>query len=104
MRRGLSEGNELLQDLIQCPSLMELDTFMRDHLANHSGVSYDGKFSYKQYSKEFKEEAVALVTEQGYFAPKACPVPLDQSTFLKLLSRVMRTFVYNEIEKDCQLS
>jgi transposase len=29
------------------------------------------KRSYKQYPKEFKEEAVALVTEQGYIVPKA---------------------------------
>ena len=29
------------------------------------------KRSYKRYSKEFKEEAVALVTEQGYSVPKA---------------------------------
>ena len=29
------------------------------------------KRSYKQYPKEFKEEAVALVTEQGYTVPKA---------------------------------
>ena len=26
---------------------------------------------YKQYSKEFKEEAVALVGEQGYSVPEA---------------------------------
>jgi len=29
------------------------------------------KRSYKQYPKEFKEEAVALVIEQGYSVPKA---------------------------------
>jgi transposase len=29
------------------------------------------KRSYKQYPKELKEEAVALVTEQGYTVPKA---------------------------------
>jgi transposase len=29
------------------------------------------KRSYKQYPKEFKEEAVALVKEQGYSVPKA---------------------------------
>lgn len=29
------------------------------------------KRSYKQYPKEFKEEAVALVTEQGYSVPEA---------------------------------
>jgi transposase len=29
------------------------------------------KRSYKHYPKEFKEEAVALVTEQGYTVPKA---------------------------------
>ena len=29
------------------------------------------KRSYKQYPKEFKEEAVALVTEPGYTVPKA---------------------------------
>ena len=29
------------------------------------------KRSYKQYPKEFKEEAVALVTEQGYTVAKA---------------------------------
>lgn len=29
------------------------------------------KRSYKQYPREFKEEAVALVTEQGYSVPKA---------------------------------
>ena len=29
------------------------------------------KRTYKQYSKEFKEESVALVREQGYSVPKA---------------------------------
>ena len=29
------------------------------------------KRSYKQYPSEFKEEAVALVTEQGYSVPEA---------------------------------
>ncbi|MCN4145026.1 MAG: transposase, partial [Thiohalomonas sp.] len=29
------------------------------------------KRTYKQYSKEFKEEAVALVREQGYSVPDA---------------------------------
>jgi transposase len=29
------------------------------------------KRNYKQYSKEFKEEAVALVQEQGYSVPEA---------------------------------
>jgi len=29
------------------------------------------KRSYKQYSKEFKDEAVALVLEQGYSVPDA---------------------------------
>lgn len=29
------------------------------------------KRTYKQYSKEFKEEAVALVREQGYSVPQA---------------------------------
>lgn len=29
------------------------------------------KRSYKQYPREYKEEAVALVTEQGYSVPKA---------------------------------
>lgn len=29
------------------------------------------KRTYKQYSKEYKEEAVALVLEQGYSVPKA---------------------------------
>ncbi len=29
------------------------------------------KRTYKQYSREYKEEAVALITEQGYSVPKA---------------------------------
>ena len=29
------------------------------------------KRTYKQYSKEYKEEAVALVREQDYFVPEA---------------------------------
>jgi len=29
------------------------------------------KRQYKQYTKEFKEEAVALITEQGYSVPEA---------------------------------
>jgi len=29
------------------------------------------KRSYKSYTQEFKEEAVALVTEQGYGVPQA---------------------------------
>ena len=32
------------------------------------------KRSYKQYPKEFKEEAVTLVIEQGYSVPKAAEV------------------------------
>ena len=32
------------------------------------------KRSYKTYPKEFKEEAVALVTEQGYSVPDAASV------------------------------
>jgi transposase len=32
------------------------------------------KRSYKQYPKEFKEEAVALITEQGYTVAKAAEV------------------------------
>ena len=29
------------------------------------------KRTYKQYTKEFKQEAVALITEQGYSVPEA---------------------------------
>jgi transposase len=29
------------------------------------------KRTYKQYSREYKEEAIALITEQGYSVPKA---------------------------------
>lgn len=32
------------------------------------------KRSYKQYPSEFKEEAVALVTEQGYSVPEAASI------------------------------
>jgi len=39
------------------------------------------KISYKQYPKEFKEEAVALVTEQGYSVPEAAK-SLDLATNL----------------------
>ena len=42
------------------------------------------KRSYKQYPKEFKEEAVALVTDQGYTVPKAAEA-LGVAT--KMLSR-----------------
>jgi hypothetical protein len=39
---------------------------MRNDIVNHRGVNNDPKRSYNQYPKEFKEEAVALVTDQGY--------------------------------------
>jgi len=35
------------------------------------GVRMGNKRTYKQYSKEYKEEAVALVQEQGYSVPEA---------------------------------
>lgn len=44
---------------------------MRDHIVDHRRVNNDPKRSYKQSPKEFKEEAVALVTDQGYTVPKA---------------------------------
>jgi transposase len=34
------------------------------------------KRGYKQYRKEFKEEAVALITEQGYTVAKAAKLRL----------------------------
>ena len=40
--------------------LMKPDTFRRDNIVNHRGVTYGAKRSYKQYPKEFKEEAVAF--------------------------------------------
>ena len=48
---------------------MELDTFTRDNIVNH-GVNYGLQCSDKQCPKEFKEEAVAVVTEQCYTVPK----------------------------------
>jgi len=35
------------------------------------GVRMGNKRTYKQYSKEYKEEAVALIQEQGYSVPEA---------------------------------
>jgi len=43
---------------------------MIDNIVNHKGVSYDAKRSYKQYPKEFKEEALALIAVQGYTVAK----------------------------------
>ncbi len=40
------------------------------------------KRAYKQYSKEFKEEAVALVLEQGYSVPEAAKSPGIASNML----------------------
>lgn len=50
---------------------MEPDTLMRDNIFNHWGVIIGEKRSYKQYTREFKEEAVALATNQGYSAHRA---------------------------------
>ena len=44
------------------------------------------KRNYKQYPKEFKEEAVALITEQGYTVAKAaeaCSGLMEQDTFMR---------------------
>jgi hypothetical protein len=43
------------------------------------------KRSYKQYPKEFKEEAVALVTEQGYADTKYVVLFYQDSKFLNSL-------------------
>jgi transposase len=50
---------------------MEPNTFMRDKTVNHKGANYDAKARYQQYSKEFKKEAVALITKQDYTVAKA---------------------------------
>ena len=43
----------------------------RQLTVKYSGVNMTQKRSYKQYPKEFKEAAVALVLEQGYSVPEA---------------------------------
>jgi transposase len=40
------------------------------------------KRTYKQYSKEYKEEAVALVREQGYSVPEAAKSLVKASNIL----------------------
>ena len=42
------------------------------------------KRTYKQYSKEYKEEAVALVPEQGYSVPEAAKSLVIASNILSL--------------------
>lgn len=50
--------------------LVEQDTFSRDNIVNHNGVSYDAKRRYKLCPKEFKDEPMVLITEQGYTVAK----------------------------------
>ncbi len=59
------------------------------------------KRTYKQYSKEYKEEAVALVLEQGYSVPEAAkslgiasnilyPLSVDEREELKRLRKEVK--------------
>mgnify|MGYP000750961391 CR=1 FL=1 len=50
---------------------MEHDPFMRGNIVSHKVVRYDQKLYARSYPKAFKEEAVALITEQGYTVAKA---------------------------------
>ena len=47
---------------------------------------------YKQYPQEFKEEAVALVTEQGYSVPEAAK-SLARTTWTVMVSRTNRELI-----------
>jgi transposase-like protein len=38
------------------------------------------KRSYKQYPKEFKDEAVALVLEQGYSVPEGIALQVERAS------------------------
>ena len=40
-------------------------------MTSHIEVFMTEKRTYSQYPREFKEEAVALITDQGYSVPKA---------------------------------
>jgi transposase len=51
--------------------LNEPDALIRDNTRHYWSVIMGQKRSYKQYSKEFKEEAVALIRDQGYSVAEA---------------------------------
>jgi len=50
---------------------MEPDAELRDNTRQINEVKHDRQRAYKHYPKEFKEEAVALVREQGYSVAQA---------------------------------
>ena len=45
------------------------------------GVFMTEKRSYKQYPREFKEEAVAMITDQGYSVQKAADSRVSAAIF-----------------------
>ena len=50
---------------------MEPHTFMKNNKSNNKGVKMTQRRKPRKYSDEFKEEAVKLVTEQGYSVTEA---------------------------------
>jgi hypothetical protein len=54
-----------------CTGLIEPDTLIRDNLYQLLRCRNGTKRTNKQYSKEYKEEAVALIRDQGYTVPEA---------------------------------
>jgi len=58
------------------------------------------KRTYKTYTKEFKEEAVALVLEQGYSVPEAASALGIATNMLYLWKQQLLKI--SEVEKHCQ--
>ncbi|MGK0500833.1 MAG: transposase [Oceanicoccus sp.] len=55
---------------VDCSGLIALDTSINDNTVNYWRC-YESKRAYKNYPPAFKEEAVALVTDQGYSVAEA---------------------------------
>jgi transposase len=61
--------DEFLQP--RCSGLIEPDTLIRDYIYQLLRCLNGTKRTNKPYSKEYKEEAVALIRDQGYTVPEA---------------------------------
>jgi hypothetical protein len=53
-----------------CSGLIEMDALIKDNTVTYWGY-HESKTYYKSYPQEFKEEAVALVVDQGYTVTEA---------------------------------
>ena len=63
---------------------MDLNTIIQDNIVHHKGVNYDSKTQYEKWPIKFKEEIMALTTEQGYYVPKSSEV-VDLATNMPYL-------------------